>query len=277
MFIQSDIVIKQYPNMLVTTNSGGFPVGVDTDNILSVNSMPRSRRISEVLQKTGHVDKSGQGIDRMFAISISEGMPIPDYSLTDEWQVCLRLYGTIQDPALLLLIHDIQHNRSTTEKLNAFDLLALYRVSRGESIRNVDTATLKKLLSQGLLIETSDGIKLTPLYEEMKLRAGVIDRIEDQNVPVNDTVNVLVNDTVKLSQLTERQCRIYEAIKIGTINVPNNDPKNVPNNVPVNAPNLAMWLNVSEKTIKRDLIAMQSSGIIQHIGPTNGGHWEVII
>ena len=91
---------------------------IDTDNILSVNSMPRSRRISEVLQKTGLVEKSGQGVDRMFAISISEGKPIPDYSLTDEWQVCLRLYGTIQDPALLLLIHDIQHNRSTTEKLS---------------------------------------------------------------------------------------------------------------------------------------------------------------
>ena len=47
----------------------------------------------------------------------------------------------------------------------------------------------------------------------MKLRAGVVDRIEDQNVPVNDTVNVQVNDTVKLSQLTERQRKIYEAIK----------------------------------------------------------------
>ena len=110
----------------------------------------------------------------------------------------------------------------------------------------------------------------------MKLRAGVIDRIEDQNVPVNDTVNVLVNDTVKLSQLTERQCRIYEAIKIGAINVPNNVPKNVPNNVPVNAPNLATWLNVSEKTIKRDLVTLQSSGFILHVGPTNGGNWVVI-
>ena len=157
---------------------------IDTDNILSVNSMPRSRRISEVLQKTGLVEKSGQGVDRMFAISISEGKPIPDYSLTDEWQVCLRLHGTIQDPALLLLIHDIQRNRATTEQLNAFDLLALYRVSRGESIRNVDSVTLKKLLSQELLIETSDGIKLTPLYDEMKLRAGVTDKIEDKNVPV---------------------------------------------------------------------------------------------
>ena len=78
MFIQSDIVIKQYPNMLVVTNAGGFPVGVDPGDSRTVNSKPRSRRISEVLQKTGHVEKSGQGIDRMFAISISEGKPIPD-------------------------------------------------------------------------------------------------------------------------------------------------------------------------------------------------------
>ena len=132
----------------------------------------------------------------MFAIIISEGKPIPDYSLTDEWHVCLRLHGTIQDPALLLLIHDIQHNRATTEQLNAFVLLALYRVSRGESIRNIDSVTLKKLRSQELLIEATDGIRLTPLHDEMKLRAGVTDKIEDKNVPVNDTV--------KISQLTER-------------------------------------------------------------------------
>ena len=191
----------------------------------------------------------------MFAISISEGKPIPDYSLTDEWQVCLRLHGTIQDPALLLLIHDIQRNRATTEQLNAFDLLALYRVSRGESIRNIDSVTLKKLLSQELLIETSDGIKLTPLYDEMKLRAGVTDKTEDKNV--------LVNDTAKTSQLTERQRKIYEAIK------------NVPVNVPVNVSNLASMLGVSEKTIKRDISAMQSAGLIKRVGSDKTGHWEV--
>ncbi len=166
----------------------------------------------------------------MFAISISEGKPIPDYSLTDEWQVCLRLHGTIQDPALLLLIHDIQHNRATTEQLNAFVLLALYRVSRGESIRNIDSVTLKKLLSQELLIEITGGIRLTPLYDEMKLRAGVTDKIEDKNVPVNDTV--------KISQLTERQRNIYETIKTGAINISDNAQENDP----VNVPNLAAVL-----------------------------------
>ena len=119
----------------------------------------------------------------------------------------------------MLLIHDIQHNRATTEQLNAFDLLALYRVSRGESIRNVDSVTLKKQLSQELLIETSDGIKLTPLYDEMKLRAGVTDKTEDKNVPANDTA--------KISQLTERQLKIYDIIKIGAIIIPNNVQVNV--------------------------------------------------
>ena len=176
-------------------------------------------------------------------------------------------------PALLLLIHDIQRNRATTEQLNAFDLLALYRVSRGESIRNVDSVTLKKLLSQELLIETSDGIKLTPLYDEMKLRAGVTDKIEDKNVQVNDTVNVQVNDTIKISQLTERQKKIYHIIKDGTINDTVNDTANDT----VTAKTLSEALGASIITIKRDLAAMQSVGVIKRVGSDKTGHWEAIV
>ena len=168
-------------------------------------------------------------------------------------------------PALLLLIHDIQRNRATTEQLNAFDLLALYRVSRGESIRNVDSDTLKKLLSQELLIETSDGIKLTPLYDEMKLRAGVTDKIEDKNVQVNDTA--------KTSQLTERQKKIYHIIKDGTINDTVNDTANDT----VTAKTLSEALGASIITIKRDLAAMQSVGVIKRVGSDKTGHWEAIV
>ena len=171
-------------------------------------------------------------------------------------------------PALLLLIHDIQRNRATTAQLNAFDLLALYRVSRGESIRNVDSVTLKKLLSQELLIETSDGIKLTPLYDEMKLRAGVTDKIEDKNVPVNDTVNVQVNDTIKTSQLTERQRKIYEIIKSSTINDTINDT--------INAQTLSDALGASVITIKRDLYVLRDLNLIKYVGSNKTGHWEAV-
>lgn len=61
----------------------------------------------------------------------------------------------------------------------------------------------------------------------------------DNKLTGEDLVNVLVNDTVKFSQLTERQRKIYEIIKKGvkndTINDTINDLVNVPVNVPVNA------------------------------------------
>ena len=121
--------------------------------------------------------------------------------------------------------------------------------------------TLKKLLSQELLIETSDGIKLTPLYDEMKQRAGVTDRTEGTDVPVNDTVN--------LTQLTERQRKIYHIIKGDTINVPIN--------VPINASGLATMFNVSEKTIKRDLYVLRDLNLIRYVGSNKTGHWEINI
>ncbi len=66
MLIQSDVVIKQYPDSITITNAGGFPSGVDMNNILTVNSVPRSKLMSEILQKTGLVERSGQGVDKMF-------------------------------------------------------------------------------------------------------------------------------------------------------------------------------------------------------------------
>lgn len=47
-------------------------------------------------------------------------------------------------------------------------------------------------------------------------------------------------------------------------------------NVPVNVPNLAAMLGVSEKTIKRDIAAMQSAGLIKRVGSDKTGHWEVV-
>ena len=89
----------------------------------------------------------------------------------------------------------------------------------------------------------------------------------------NDTVNVPVNDTIKLSQLTERQRKIYEIIKSGTVNV----PTNVPINVPINVSGLATMFNVSEKTIKRDLYVLRDLNFIKYVGSNKTGHWEVII
>ena len=146
MFIQSDVVIKQYPDQLIITNAGGFPVGVDVDNILTVNSMPRCKLITEVLQKAGFIEKSGQGVDKMFYHCLMDGKRLPDYSLTDDWQVCLRLSGEIKYPAFMLYARELQNARPANNKLNVFDLLALFRASQGDSQRHTDEVTLRKLI-----------------------------------------------------------------------------------------------------------------------------------
>ena len=163
----------------------------------------------------------------------------------------------------MLYARELQNARPANNKLNVFDLLALFRASQGDSQRYTDEVTLRKLIGEGLLISAQDGYKLSDRYYEIVKNVGTI-----ENTKKNDTVNVPVNDTAKLPQLTERQRKIYEAIK--------NIPVNVPVNVPVNIPNLASMLGVSEKTIKRDIAAMQSAGLIKRVGSDKTGHWEVV-
>ena len=267
MFIQSDVVIKQYPDQLIITNAGGFPVGVDVDNILTVNSMPRCKLITEVLQKAGFIEKSGQGVDKMFYHCLMDGKCLPDYSLTDDWQVCLRLSGEIKYPAFLLYARELQNARPANNKLNVFDLLALFRASQGESQRHTDEVTLRKLIDEGLLIPAQDGYKLSERYYEIVKNVGTI-----ENTQKNDTVNVLVNDTVKLPQLTERQKRIYSIIKDDTINNTINDTINDT----INAQTLSEALGASVTTIKRDLYVLRDLNLIKYVGSNKTGHWEVI-
>lgn len=80
--LASEIVIKQYPTKLSVISPGGFPIGVTLENILTVSSTPRNRLLADVLAATGIVERSGQGMDVIFRLTLSEGKQTPDYSKT---------------------------------------------------------------------------------------------------------------------------------------------------------------------------------------------------
>lgn len=147
-----DIFIHIYPNMLEISNPGGFPYGVNIGNILTVNSSPRSRLMAEVIEKTGLIERSGQGVDIMFANCVKEGKPLPDYSNSDDYQIDLRLYGEIPDDAFYLFAQDICHNSEYESQMNIFDWLTLHFIWKG----NVDGGykeSFPKLLEMGLIAE----------------------------------------------------------------------------------------------------------------------------
>ncbi|MDR2621200.1 MAG: putative DNA binding domain-containing protein [Dysgonamonadaceae bacterium] len=146
--IQSDIFIKQYPDSIFITNAGGFPSGVTKDNILTVNSLPRCKCLADVLLKVGLVERSGQGVDKMYYNSLMESKPLPDFSRSDAWQVELRLKAEIIDKNFYLFLREIQRNR--TDKLNVFDLLTLNKVRQGIST-DLFEESVEKLQSEGLI------------------------------------------------------------------------------------------------------------------------------
>lgn len=163
MLIQSDVVIKQYPDSITITNAGGFPSGVDLSNILTVNSVPRSKLMSEILQKTGLVERSGQGVDKMFYNCIMEGKALPDYSGTDPYQVSLTFNAPILDKAFVIFIRNEQEKRTADKKLNVFELLTLYKIARRD-YEGLEEKIVGKLSEEGLVIYANNSYRLSEEY-----------------------------------------------------------------------------------------------------------------
>lgn len=177
----ADIFIHLYPDMVEISNLGGFPYGVNLGNILTVNSSPRSRLMAEVIEKTGLIERSGQGVDIMFTNCIKEGKPLPDYSYSDDYQVDLRFYGEIPDDAFYLFAQDICYHQELESKLNTFDWLTLHYIWKG----NADAGykeSFPKLLEMGLISEDSYfGYVLSARYLQFKSHVKTVAQRYDLN------------------------------------------------------------------------------------------------
>jgi ATP-dependent DNA helicase RecG len=156
--LTSDVVIKQYPHKIEIINPGGFPKGVTIDNILTVSSTPRNKLIAEVLEKTGLVERSGQGVDRIFSETLSEGKPQPDYSGTNPYQVTLRIRAEITDKAFFRFIKHYQ--KKTNKQMSAEQIIVLSKIRDG-NIQNLNSFIIEQLKQAGLIknLERS-GLKL---------------------------------------------------------------------------------------------------------------------
>lgn len=147
--LQSEIVIKQFPTKLTVVSPGGFPLGVTLDNILTVSSTPRNRLLADVLALTGIVERSGQGMDVIFRLTLSEGKQMPDYNKTDDYQVVAILSARVKDPGFCLFINSIQQELPENQKLSVFDILTFCDIKDG--LQPKDKEIAKKLLSMGYL------------------------------------------------------------------------------------------------------------------------------
>lgn len=147
----SETLIKLYPQSMTIVNAGGFPHGVTLENLLTVPSTPRNRLLADVLSKTGIVERSGQGVDKIFYNTLVEGKQAPDYSNSDDFKVELTLQATLKDRGFALFVESVQQTLPDEQKLSVFEIITLTKIRDGKKFSEQDKQTVKKLLERKLV------------------------------------------------------------------------------------------------------------------------------
>lgn len=142
------VFIRQYRDRLVIESPGGFPNGISVNNILD-RQLPRNRRIAEILALCGLVERSGQGMNFIYELSIKEAKQLPDFSGTDENFVCITLNGVVLDTKMLSLINQIGSERMET--LSTGDFLVINALYHEMSVAENLRPCLKHLTELGIV------------------------------------------------------------------------------------------------------------------------------
>ena len=142
------VFIRQYPRRLVVESPGGFPVGINEQNILDRQS-PRNRRIADIFAKCGLVERSGQGMNLMYELSIQDSKSTPDFTNSDQYQIVLNLDGEVQDPRFLQFLEKV--GRETLGLFSTADFLLLYYIHREHNIPSHLQNRLQSLIEKGVI------------------------------------------------------------------------------------------------------------------------------
>jgi ATP-dependent DNA helicase RecG len=148
------IFVRQYPRRIEIVSPGGFPSGINAENLLWEQN-PRNRRVAEVLGKCGLVERSGQGIDLIYRSCIGQGKPLPDFARTGEHSVWVTLHGEIQDPEFLRYLEEI--GRERTAAFNTEDFLAIDLVHRDQRVSPHLVPRLQALVDHGVIERVGRG------------------------------------------------------------------------------------------------------------------------
>lgn len=122
--LSGSVFVRQFPRHLEIVSPGGFPPGITTENVLDHQS-PRNRRLAECFARCGLIERSGQGMNRIFEDTIRQSKPLPSFAGTDEHHVWLTLRGEVHNPAFVRFLEKVGDERLATFATQDFLVLAI--------------------------------------------------------------------------------------------------------------------------------------------------------
>lgn len=89
---------------LTISNPGGFIEGLNEGNLLTAQPRSRNQQLALVLKTAGYAERTGRGVDKIYAGSLAAGGEFPDYSQSSAEEVVLFLRRTVPDEAFVVMI-----------------------------------------------------------------------------------------------------------------------------------------------------------------------------
>lgn len=123
---------------LTISNPGGFVEGVTLQNILITEPRPRNPLLADIAKRIGLAERTGRGIDRIFAGLLRYGRPAPDYSRTSADSVVLRMTSVETDVAFMELV--IRQEERTGRAMPLDSLIILSRLRQERRLTTAELA-----------------------------------------------------------------------------------------------------------------------------------------
>jgi len=171
------IIIYASPYSFTVVSPGGFPNRITPETILTAPPYWRNRLIAEAFERTNLVERSGQGIDNIFEISIRQGKGSPNFNGTDENTVRINICAKVQDVQFVKFLEKVANERQIIFSFDEIYELEKLRVQKQLSALKHK----EKFLSLGIIekIGKTSGTKyiLSRKYYSYEEKPGVYTRI----------------------------------------------------------------------------------------------------
>lgn len=148
------VFLRQYPDRLLVESPGGLPHGVTFENILDRQN-PRNRLVASLLARCGLVERSGQGMNKIYELTIQEAKALPEFTGSDANFLRIILHGMVLDHGLLAVM-----GRIGEEQLKNFstdDFLIVNNLFHEKSLTPAMKPRLKRLMEVGVVERASRG------------------------------------------------------------------------------------------------------------------------
>jgi len=271
----ASVQVMLFKNRLEIWNPGQLPYGLTVEMLKTKHaSRPANPLLARPMYLFGSIEQVGTGTEMIVEKCIEKGLRPPEFEQDSNFNVTLWRNEDNQE--------EMNISEKVTEKVTE-------RVTENQRMI-LESITKNPYLSSDEL-SSIVGISAVKIRQNLsKLKAkNLIERIGPNRGGGYWKVTDIDQKIIKT------ECKsIQENVPENLPDVPENVPENLPD-VPENVPenrlaaiidiigndaeismlNLSKTLNVTHKTVKRDIQVLKAKGLIERIGPNKGGYWKI--